>query len=175
MTIQDLIELCPPPSRDGRADLDWPAFESRFGRSLPGDYREICTEYGPGQFGEFIFIYLPESDSVTQRIEIQSREASQDLRDLPEEDNLFDFPFSSEDLLLCGVTDNGDFIWWVTGSEDPDKWTVVVTEAGFGEWFHFEGGLADFLYAVLSGAVEVPLFPDDLLPLEVGFAPLDDA
>nr|WP_312883438.1 histone-like nucleoid-structuring protein Lsr2 [Streptomyces nymphaeiformis] len=71
-----------------------------------------------------------------------------------------------------GVTDNGEYLFWITESAGaPEKWTIAANEARGPQWYTYGGGLADFLTALLSGRETVPLFPDSLLTQGVFFTP----
>lgn len=75
-----------------------------------------------------------------------------------------------------GVTDNGEYLFWVTEPADaPEKWAIAANEARGPRWYIYDGGLADFLTAVLSGRETVPLFPDSLLTQGVSFTPTTPA
>jgi SMI1-KNR4 cell-wall len=173
VSVQDLVTIFPPPL-GGKVDFDWSGLSSRLGRSLPDDYKELLSTYGAGKYADFIFVYLPESKYRDAIIGLAGDDPAGPLRGFSEEDNIFGFPYSADELLLWGVTDNGDYLWWLTISDDPNAWEVVVTEAGFGEWYRFDGGMTKFLSSVISGEVLVPVFPEDLIPVENAFAPILD-
>jgi hypothetical protein len=87
------------------------------------------------------------------------------------EGGVFPVAHDPDDLLACGVTHNGEHVFWVTEpSNHPDSWRVAVNEARGPDWYTFDGGLVAFLAAVFSGRIDVPLFPDDLLDGGVGFS-----
>jgi hypothetical protein len=58
-------------------------------------------------------------------------------------------------LVLWAGTRNGDRCCWLTEGADPDRWPVVVWFGRSTGWERFEGGTAEFLAAVLTGANEV--------------------
>jgi hypothetical protein len=58
------------------------------------------------------------------------------------------------------MTDSGGYLFWRTDLGDSDRWTAVVNDADSDDWLEFPGGLVEFLHAVISGAIVVPLFPD---------------
>ncbi|WP_405924342.1 hypothetical protein [Streptomyces sp. NBC_00035] len=79
-------------------------------------------------------------------------------------------PYETNELLPVGKTDNGDTVYWVTRPEGaPNSWTVVANGARNMKWPHFDGGIVDFLVAVLSGAHRVDVFPNDFVRAEPVF------
>jgi hypothetical protein len=60
-------------------------------------------------------------------------------------------------LFPWGATQNGDTLLWLTEA-DPEKWTIVVTDGG--SWWHFDGGLTEFLVGILGGRVNCPILPE---------------
>ncbi|GAA0698756.1 hypothetical protein GCM10010193_62030 [Kitasatospora atroaurantiaca] len=54
-------------------------------------------------------------------------------------------------IAVCG-TDNGHDVFWLRSPDThPNEWTIVVSQARDHHWFHFDGGLAAFLSAIMSG------------------------
>ncbi|MCY1137024.1 SMI1/KNR4 family protein [Actinoplanes sp. Pm04-4] len=168
LSVPDLIDVCSPPA-GSRSDFDWRAFELRTGQPLPSDYREIVATYESGRFAGFLSVYLPEAEVATARLDTMNAEVLRTLRDLEDE---YEWPYELDKLLLCGVSDNGNYLFWRTENADPEAWTIVVSDSETEEWFEFPGGLAAFLRAVVTGELVVPIFPDNLLSaMERCFAP----
>lgn len=61
-----------------------------------------------------------------------------------------------------GVSGNGDPCFWHLRSEDPASWIVAVQETRAPDWHVYEGGIVDFLVAVLQGRERVCVFPEDV-------------
>ncbi|MBC9714737.1 Lsr2 family protein [Streptomyces sp. TRM66268-LWL] len=141
---------------------------------LPTDYKELVAAYGPGSFCDFLTLFLPgaphESTDLTGPLPARLREwISQARRADPRPGPL---PGPAEQLLVMAVTGNGDYLFWVAQPSDcPEDWTVAVNSRLEREWFPFDGGLAEFLLAVLNGTAAVPQFPADLLEHGAGFTP----
>jgi hypothetical protein len=173
MSVRELLDFCPPPA-GAECDFDWVGLEVGIGKPLPDDYRKILSAYGDGQFAQFIFIYLPESETPTARIGDMGRDLVNVMRSQQEGVNAIHFPYGVDEILLCGVTDNGDHVWWLMNSEDANSWEILVSESKFTDWYHFRGGLAIFLHEVLSGLVTVPLFPEGLLSSSPCFVPYSE-
>lgn len=157
-SINDLIRLCPPPA-DPPA-VDWPAVESALGRRLPADYKQLATVYGPGSFCHFIHVHHPLSGLTAPSVAAFQQQLQRDRdRNQPH----FPVPYDPRHLVVAGVTDNGDHLFWITDPEtDPDNWHIAVQDRDGREWFTFEGTLTGFLVSALSGEIAVPQFPESL-------------
>jgi hypothetical protein len=54
-------------------------------------------------------------------------------------------------LLAWGSTDDGDCFFWLTQDPDPDRWPVVLWSRCEEAAHRFDGGMVEFLLAVLRG------------------------
>jgi hypothetical protein len=61
-------------------------------------------------------------------------------------------------LLIVGLTDNGDAVFWKTGDE---PWGIVVDESRGPDYFAFDGGIVEFVHGLLTGEVNCTVFPMD--------------
>ncbi|GHH58244.1 hypothetical protein FHS35_007240 [Streptomyces umbrinus] len=168
MTARDeLLRLVPPP--DGvEADVDWSQVEDALDVTLPDDYKWFVERYGPGSFNDFLYILQPTSPFYPTRLVESADQAVEILESLRESGGRI--PYETNELLPVGKTDNGDTVYWVTRPEDaPNSWTVVANGARNTEWPHFDGGIVEFLVAVLSGAHQVDVFPRDFIRAEPVF------
>ncbi|WP_406120342.1 SMI1/KNR4 family protein [Streptomyces canus] len=122
-SIDDLIRLCPPPAVPPA--VDWTAAEDTLGRPLPRDYKELAATYGPGSFCNFLHVYHP-SGSLTGPLAASLQEQLQRDRD----QGTFPVPHAPRHLLTAGVTDNGNYLFWITEPEsEPDAWRIAINEA----------------------------------------------
>ncbi|GHF40817.1 hypothetical protein GCM10010218_22790 [Streptomyces mashuensis] len=168
--IDDLCRICPPPG--GTPHVDWAAVEHALGMPLPADYKQLADAYGPGEFCGFIHLYHPHAPTpwvnLTGPMPTTIRQQLQHDHD----SGTRPAPHDPQHLFPIGVTDNGEYLYWITEPPiAPDQWHVALTEARGPLWHTHEGGIADFLVAVLTGREEVPLFPEDLLDQGVYFTP----
>jgi hypothetical protein len=158
--LDDLLGLVPPPAGARPAvdwpAVDWPEVERALGVRLPADYKGIVEAYGPGQFDDFLTLYQPATRFLTIDLAYQAENRRAVLAQLLE-----DLPYAPEELLPVAGTDNGDIVYWVLEEPaDPESWTITGNEARHTSWPRFDGGLAEFLYAVLSRRLSFPIFPD---------------
>lgn len=166
-SIDDLIRLCPPPASPPA--VDWPAVESSLDRRLPTDYKQLATVYGPGSFCHFIRVHHPLSGLTGPAVADLQQQLQ---RDRDRNRSNFPVPHDPRLLVVAGVTDNGDQLFWIADPEDePDNWCIAVNDRDGREWFTFEGTLTDFLVSVLSGETAVPQFPEGLLRGSMDFVP----
>jgi hypothetical protein len=135
--------------------------ENGIGTRLPDDYKQIAERYGSGQFDGFIHVYEPVSAFLTVDLAFQLRQQEEILRYLRDAAREV-LPYPPGRLQAVAGTDNGDTLYWVREPrDDPDAWTITGNAARNQEWPHFDGGLAEFLVAVLSREVSFEIFPDD--------------
>lgn len=161
MGIQDLLAVVPPAVKADLGPVEWDRVERELGSSVPEDYKELVSLYGPGCYSRFIHVYQPLNDLDSIDLGKQARDSLWALRYMDEEGE--DMPYRLDDpaeLLSFGRTDNGDVLFWHRVTLDsPDSWTVVVKEPRGEEWFQYDGGMTSFLADALSRRIDVPIFP----------------
>ncbi|MGW2404030.1 SMI1/KNR4 family protein [Streptomyces sp. NPDC001739] len=166
-----LTRLCPPPTSPP-SPADWPSVEAALGRALPADYKRLIDTYGSGSFWDFLRIFRPHAP--TEWVDITGPMPTV-IRGQLEEDRAQQknpVPYDPQHLFAMGVTDNGEYLFWVTDPEDsPDQWTIAVNEARGPRWFTYDGTLTQFLITLLAKTTNVLMFPDDLQTLAPFFQP----
>jgi len=168
--LDDLVSLVSPPDSI-RIVVDWDAVEADLGTRLPKDYKAVIDTYGPGTFDDFLSVFQPVTPFLTIELAYQSRRSAEILNYLQDQAHEF-IPFALADLLAVACTDNGDTIYWVKEpSDEPDSWTITGNAARNTTWPCFSGGLAAFLYEVLSSRLRYPIFPDDFPGQQPRFTP----
>lgn len=168
--LTSLIRLCPPPPEP--TSVRWDTVEAALGMRLPPDYREFAERYGPGRFCDYLGIFHPHGATafvsltgpVPGRVRAHLR-VDRDRGSRP-------VPYDPDSLFTVGVTDNGEYIFWITEpATAPEGWRIAVNEARGPRWYTHDGTLTSFLAAVLSGRTRVPWFPADLLDSPPTFTP----
>lgn len=123
-----------------------------------GNVRRIPTRFQPGASVDAI------------RLEHQVERAAWTLNYLRERGE--NVPYAESELLPVARDDNGNTCYLLRRpAEDPDLWTLVINEARDSRWETFDGGLTDFIYAVLSGNLRFDIFPEDFPDDEPTFSP----
>ncbi|WP_176738237.1 SMI1/KNR4 family protein [Micromonospora pallida] len=158
------------PSRAATA-VDWGVIESRMGVSLPSDYKWLVENYGPGSFGGFFYVFCPHSSRKGVDLECQYGRTNWALEYLTERG--CSLPRRPAELLSFGRSENGDVAYWVMGRRDePDRWSVALGEPRGPLWEEYDGGMVEWLEAVLSRRVRMNIFPKDFPRRVVCFNPL---
>jgi hypothetical protein len=158
--LDELVELVRPPSH-ARQEIDWTTVETSVGTRLPDDYKGIIENYGPGTFGKFLHVYQPITPFLTIELAHQSRRSEEILGDLRAQGTEV-IPFAPGELMAMAGTDNGDTLYWIKRPlDEPASWAITGNEARNHVWPEFDGGIAAFLYAVMSRELRFPIFPAD--------------
>lgn len=164
MVLSRLKELLPVPENPRGGSGDWLEVESILGASLPEDYKQFIECYGSVYISEFLGVMNPFSENEFVNL-LRQQEPHRDAHDALRkggEKIPYDFFPVPGGLIIVGLTDNGDMIFWKTG---PGKWTIVANEARGPDWFSFDGGIVEFLEGLLSGDVDCTLFPMEAFQL----------
>lgn len=165
-----LSRLCPPPGT--AMNIAWNPVEEALGMRLPADYKQLAEQYGPGSFANYIHIYHPHgvTEFVSLTGPMPARVRGHLRNDV--ERGTYPVPHNPDSLFTIGVTDNGEYIFWIMDPVDqPDRWRIAVNEARSLQWFTFNGSLTEFLASVLNGQTKVPQFPHSLLEETPAFTP----
>ncbi|MGW1117414.1 Lsr2 family DNA-binding protein [Streptomyces tanashiensis] len=173
-SIDRLISLCPPPPT--APATDWLAVEQSLGMPLPADYKQISDTYGPGTFCGFLHLYHPHAHTPWTSLTGPMPSTIRAQLQTGHEQGAPPLPADPQDLFPMAVTDNGEHLFWVTRpAGSPDEWTLAANQARSFQWYTYDGNLARFLTAVLSGQETVPVFPGSLLDHGAFFTPLAPA
>lgn len=169
--LESFRRLVAPPN-NAPAATDWRAVEARLGTSLPSDYKRLVDTYGLGSFGNFFHVFCPYAGPTKGLdLEYQHERTTWALDYLAEHGRTL--PHPSADLLSCGRSDNGDVTYWITaGTDDPEQWRIRLGESRGHLWEEFNGGLGEWLEAVLSRRTRMKIFPKDFPHRTVRFTPI---
>ncbi|WP_157361877.1 SMI1/KNR4 family protein [Haloechinothrix halophila] len=158
--LDRLISLVPPYSYKDDRSIDWAAVESQLDSPLPSDYKRLVERYGAGVFDDFIWVYQPMYPTEALDIGWRNRNALETLRVIGADQIPYSIEAGAEELLVWGGTETREECYWVKSDADPERWTVVLNDAGDDEWFSFEGSMSEFLVAALSGECGRDFFVD---------------
>lgn len=153
--------------RMGRRDqFNWNKVEGSVGLNLPVDYKEIVEVFPPGYFQGFVQVIRP-GDIGASRDDFLGYYAHRldDMRHWREDEPArFPMPIFPEPggLLPWGRSIRSDLFFWVTSSEDPADWSVVIADQEFAWWIPYEGGVCDLLIEIVSGRFNARPFEADL-------------
>ncbi|MEU1425074.1 SMI1/KNR4 family protein [Kitasatospora sp. NPDC005751] len=146
-------------------EVPWNKAVEQLGVPFPSDYRAFIERYGPVCFSGDLVVASP---SLKPDILDEARfdglyRFNQNLSQMMEQWGGW-FPeavrpygpfLAPGGLLGWASNTSADYFCWHMVGSDPDQWPVVVWRYGGDEMNRFDGGMVDFLVAVLSGE-----FPD---------------
>lgn len=148
--------------------VPWASSRAEVGFEFPSDYRELVDHFGSicingelvvmaprlhqghlglgGGFPEFVGNTTAEGEVGPMLTRMRARRPA-----------AAPYPVwpSPGGLLYWGGgrTSTRNACFWITEGDDPDRWPVAVW-LGIFEWARFEGGIAEFLLALVTGAWE---------------------
>jgi hypothetical protein len=157
--IARLRELLPAPASGGDP-VDWSEIEQTVGLALPADYREFVETYGGGEIDEYMCVLTPPvPGSPYGELLDRITPVLSDLEDL----RALLPPDVVPPLWPFADLGEGDVAFWLREGA-PDDWRVAVWQRqiayGDNRWKVFDGGMAAFLLAVLTG--QIAPFSDEL-------------
>lgn len=151
-----------PTDLSERPEEDWTSVIEELGFQPPEDYREFLSLYGTGCIDEFLWVLNPFSENTNLNlIEEGSRLIDAERQFIAGDEEQPSQPYGLDMLYPWGVTDNGDVLYWLMSSPDPDEWTVLVCNSRSWEWEEFPMGATRFLSSVLTKEIRPKAFPND--------------
>lgn len=161
MTIQTLITAIPPPASPTYAfDGPWERIEAELGTPLPQDYKDLVRLYGGGGFMEYFIVNNPASPGPGGELIPEAYEVQKLFVEHHPHLPMYPKPGG---LLVCGSSDNGEYLFWLTRGP-VSEWPIVVWDhdcAQDKELEVFECDLTDFIAGVVTGDIRPRAFPDD--------------
>jgi SUKH superfamily protein len=166
LPLEALEALVAPPQAPVAADGDWAAVEETLGLRLPADYKALVARYGSGEFAEVGLLtpFAAEPINLIARAMDLLPTFGPFREAWPEDYPHLLYP-EPGGLLEWGNHGAGHQLCWQTGG-DPDAWPIVLVSEDC-ETFRYDLGLAELLFAYLSGGLEVESF----LPPVLRFVP----
>lgn len=137
--------------RQEAAVFDWRAVEEEAGRALPGDFKSLAEWYPAFGLDDFLAVTLPWPGDEVAGAEAQGTRSERWSCDHPAD--LRPAELISTPLMTWGNSTEGDqFLWSVLG-DDPEYWPITICSRN-GAWWHYEGGMVQFLAELCDGALE---------------------
>jgi len=152
--LAQLVAAVPPPAEVVR--IDWSEVEDRLGFPLPADYHALMETYGEGSFDDFLWLLHPTSSNPNLNL-IEELHAQREALAL-DPDGVGPRP---QELVHWASTYNGDSVYWKFDSERRLGSSVIVNESRGDAWPEYDLSATEWLLAVLTGRIRVPVFPDD--------------
>lgn len=163
--LQTVLVAPAEPSGQPSA-ADWARVATETNLTFPSDFKQFLNTWGQAYIGGFLFPYSPNGTTRANELQSGVEYVSRALTTLkshhPDSMPAPVFP-EKGGFVAGGISDNGDFIGWMTVSSDPDQWPVAV-------WGHeddvpevFEGtGFGAFILGVVQGDIRPVAFPSGL-------------
>lgn len=152
-------------SRHGRGSLDpefWKSaghevlLEANLGLALPADYKLLCELFPALELGNFVVFGGPDPGhehlwpkGAHEELDIIDEWLGYANLTVP----MHTYP-APGGLLPWSTSNEGDIFLWSTGGEGPEEWTVTVASRN-GAWWHYDGGVAQFMADLVSGRLEL--------------------
>lgn len=153
--------LVPPnsPSENGRGDV-WPLIDTTL--LFPDDYASFIKAYGTGRIADFIALFNPFTKNDDLNFFEQKKLILEDFNYLLGEDQEYYkytlYP-NDDGLLPVGVTDNGDYFFWVvSNTEDSNLWGTAIVASRSPDVEYFDENITSLLAGILSKKIK----PDSL-------------
>ncbi|MCC8381118.1 MULTISPECIES: SMI1/KNR4 family protein [unclassified Xenorhabdus] len=168
-SLNNILPLPIHPNENGQ-DKKWPLIDDL--HSFPKDYKDFITLYGTGRVADFITIFNPFSEDDDLNFFMQKEWIIEDFTSLVESDPDY-YPFifhpNNNGLLPIGITENGDYIFWVASSDNCELWSVAIIAARAPEVEYRQENFTDFLEGILSKNLKCMSFPDSFPPNNIEF------
>lgn len=164
--IDQLTRMVAPPSLPVGSGGDWGYLEAELGTSVPADYIQLFEHYGRGKFVDFCRLLDPFGpvewrDVFTAPSLVASARLLLDQQgpiraDFPDS---YPYPLFPErgGLLQWAVTDNGDYLCWLTNGQ-PDNWQIIVWDSRR-RYEKYDIGAVDFLQRWFGGHIDSAILP----------------
>ncbi|MFF2570982.1 SMI1/KNR4 family protein [Streptomyces sp. NPDC058084] len=136
--------------RPARAVIDWAGFEDGLGTRLPSDFKYLAEWYPTFDIGDFLLVRLPEPGEEGRVLQgtIDTLEVLAAAW-LEPGLGLLVHP-APGGLLPWGESCDSDKFMWSTTGPTPQDWVVTVASRG-GAWWHYAGGVVQFLAEYCTG------------------------
>ncbi|MEV5580500.1 SMI1/KNR4 family protein [Streptomyces parvus] len=156
-------EILGVPLVNGDTAADWEAIERTNHITLPVDYKEFVSAYGPGCINDQICLFHPRAERGDHGLHLESlwEQASLSHAELTRSDpHSRRHPIYPEEggYFAVARSISGNHIFLVPPGENRKQWQVAVE---MGAWFIFEMTFADFLWAALREELHIPVIQGD--------------
>lgn len=174
--VERLVSILGEPTA-ARAPVPWVQAPAEIGLQFPTDYREFIDLYGSIKINDELYIWSPSirpnepgwPGGFPGFIYNTTHGIGDYLAGVYEEGDLRECPYPvfpmPGGLLAWANNPNVDHCFWLTGGSDPDKWPIAIWYRQLAKWDRFDGGMAEFLLAVVTGEY---LMADEIAPISPG-------
>ncbi|MGW6847179.1 SMI1/KNR4 family protein [Streptomyces virginiae] len=136
--------------------MDWERLADAAQLELPADYREFVETYGGGEIDEYLSVSTPPVPGSPYGDLLERVDTALSDRDCQELGTLLGAQ-TLPPLLPFADSASGDVAFWLRKGA-ADSWRVAIFRRqvpwGVNRWTVFDGGMAEFCLAVLTGVVD---------------------
>ncbi|MFD5528317.1 MULTISPECIES: hypothetical protein [Streptomyces] len=137
--------------RQRPAVFDWGVIEEEAGRTLPSDFKSLAEWYPAFGLDDFLSVMLPWPGEEAVRVGAAGTPSERWHCDYPAD--LRPPELISTTLIPWGASAEGDQFFWSVLGDDPERWPVTICSRN-GPWWHYEGGMVQFLAELCAGVLE---------------------
>lgn len=173
MTISNLKNILVPPvlpHENGSGEI-WPLIDDKI--VFPEDYVEFISSYGTGRIADFIALFNPFSKNKDLNFFEQRNLVVEDFNYLLQEDadyyKYILYPYENG-LLPVGVTDNGDYLFWVVNDkENSNSWNTAIIASRSPDVEYFDENITSLIFGVLSKNIKPDSLPSNFPYKKIDF------
>ncbi|MFB7719101.1 hypothetical protein [Nocardia sp. NPDC056100] len=152
--LDDLKELLPPPAGYGRT-FDWTAVEQRLGvTEIPQDFKLLFEAYGDIRFCNRLHMFRPSANeyidladvTFASRVHLAAEDIGDPATRIPPGVSV-----TPATLIQWGASFGGCYALWDAHDPNPDRWTLVFTDADQIQWGYYDGTVTNYLVDWLTG------------------------
>ncbi|WP_435296742.1 SMI1/KNR4 family protein [Streptomyces sp. YPW6] len=152
-------ELLGAPQVNRDTVADWEAVERKSNITLPTDYKEFVSAYGPGCISDQVYLFHPRAARGDHGLGLESLwdRASSSYGELARSDpHAYRHPVHPDPggYFAVARSISGNHIFLVPPDGNRRQWQVAVE---MGAWFVFDMTFTDFLRAALRDELDVPV------------------
>ncbi|MFP1625050.1 hypothetical protein ACLB9X_07540 [Streptomyces sp. 5K101] len=139
------------------AAMAWRQVESELGVELPADYKQLCEDFGCGEFSNSLHVLCVDQSQVFDlltRWRVFLSDAVTFGVDDDDVDPIFD-PYRIHEpgkggLIPWGSTRSGDEFYWLVDAEGAGPWPILARVADSTNWRKFNLSVPEFVLRVLT-------------------------
>ncbi len=152
-------EILGTPHVNGDVRRDWIAQESSYGGSLPDDYKDVVSAYGPGCINDQLYLFHPRAVGGDEGLglDLLWKQAARTYGELSRSNpEMYPYPVypMKGGCVPVARSISGNYVFLMPPSEGTEEWCVAVD---MGEWVVLEMSFTDFLWAALLEELPIPV------------------
>ncbi|MCG8419786.1 MAG: SMI1/KNR4 family protein [Proteobacteria bacterium] len=156
----------------------WEKVEQELSLVLPEDYKWFIEQYGTGCVSMYVWILNPFSKNENLNLIYQIGSQSALFREMKDELGEEGCPYrvypDEGGLVPFAISDNGDTLFWLADSQDPQDWPVVVNQTRSSIYEVHEQNMTSFLLKLVTGEIKSEIFLSEYIEPDRLFLPFNE-